>query len=148
MINRKPRMSATAAGKLERRDFLKKATASSAAVAVVAASSFPKPALSKGLMKWRMGTTWPKNFPGLSTGANVLAEMIGKLSEGKLTVEVYGAGEIVPAYETMDAVSSGNLEMGHGAPYYWKGKVLASSSKARFRPAEGLGPNGWQPLPG
>ncbi len=126
MINRKPRMSATAAGKLERRDFLKKATASSAAVAVVAASSFPKPALSKGLMKWRMGTTWPKNFPGLGTGANVLAEMIGKLSEGKLTVEVYGAGEIVPAYETMDAVSSGNLEMGHGAPYYWKGKVLAS----------------------
>ena len=113
-------------GKLERRDFLKKATVSTAAVAALAASSFPNPAISQGLMKWRMGTTWPKNFPGLGVGANRLAEFIGKASGGKLTVDVYGAGEIVPAFETMDAVASGTLEMGHGAPYYWKGKVAAT----------------------
>ncbi|MCG8596534.1 MAG: TRAP transporter substrate-binding protein [Kiloniellales bacterium] len=114
--------------KVERRDFLKKAGAGSAAVAATAAaaSSFPKPALSQGAMKWRMQTTWPKNFPGLGTGANTLAEFIGKASGGKLTVEVFGGGEIVPAFETMDAVASGTLEMGHGAPYYWKGKVAAS----------------------
>ena len=77
-------------------------------------------------MKWRMVTTWPKNFPGLGTGANLLAEMIGKLSDGRLTVNVYGAGELVPAFEAMDAVGSGTVEMGHGAPYYWKGKVAAA----------------------
>ena len=127
MKQRGLRTSPVKDARIKRRDFLKTATASSAAaVAVAAASSFPKPALSQGAMKWRMQTTWPKNFPGLGTGANKLAEMIGKLSEGKITVEVFGGGEIVPAFETMDAVSSGTLEMGHGAPYYWKGKVPAT----------------------
>ncbi len=110
---------------LKRREFLTTAVTATAATAV-AASSFPKPSLSQGMTKWRMQTTWPKNYPGLGTGANKLGEFITKASEGKLTVEVYGAKEIVPAFETMDAVSSGTLEMGHGAPYYWKGKVPAS----------------------
>ena len=115
------------ASRLERRDFIKKATVGTAvAAAGVAASTFPKPSLSQGRMQWRMQTTWPKNFPGLGTGANTLAEFIGKASDGRLTVEVFGGGEIVPAFETMDAVSSGTLEMGHGAPYYWKGKVPAT----------------------
>lgn len=112
---------------IERRDFIRKITATTAVTAgAVAASSFPKPALSQGRMKWRMQTTWPKNFPGLGTGANKLAEFITTASDGRLSVEVYGGGEIVPAFETMDAVSSGTIEMGHGAPYYWKGKVPAS----------------------
>jgi TRAP-type mannitol/chloroaromatic compound transport system substrate-binding protein len=109
-------------GKAGRRDFLKAATVSTAALA---ASGFPRPALAQGLKKWRMGTAWPKNFPGLGTGAQSLAKAIGEASAGRLTIEVYGGGEIVPAFETMDAVSSGDLEMGHGAPYYWKNKVPA-----------------------
>ncbi|MCH8035880.1 MAG: TRAP transporter substrate-binding protein [Proteobacteria bacterium] len=110
---------------LKRREFLT-TVVTATAVTAVAASSFPKPSLSQGIKKWRMQTTWPKNYPGLGTGANKLGEFITKASDGKLTVEVYGAKEIVPAFETMDAVSSGTLEMGHGAPYYWKGKVPAS----------------------
>jgi TRAP-type C4-dicarboxylate transport system substrate-binding protein len=92
---------------MKRRQFMKRAATATAATAV-AASSFPAPAISQGLMKWRMQTTWPKNFPGLGTGANKLAEFIGAASGGKLTVEVFGGGEIVPAFETMDAVSSGH----------------------------------------
>ena len=128
MSIRKTREAAPAKADVKRRDFLKKAGTGTAAVAAtaVAASSFPKPSLAQGAMQWRMQTTWPKNFPGLGTGANKLAEFIGKASGGKLTVEVFGGGEIVPPFETMDAVSSGTLEMGHGAPYYWKGKVPAS----------------------
>jgi hypothetical protein len=34
--------------------------------------------------KWKMVTTWPKNFPGLGTGANRLAELIGEMSGGFL----------------------------------------------------------------
>jgi TRAP-type mannitol/chloroaromatic compound transport system substrate-binding protein len=105
-----------------RRKFLT-AGAALGAGAAAATSAFPKPALSQNLMKWRMQTTWPKNFPGLGTGANKLAEFIGKASGGRLTVEVFGGGEIVPPFETMDAVGNGTIEMGHGAPYYWKGKV-------------------------
>ncbi len=109
-------------GKAGRREFLKGASISTA---VVVAPGFPRPALAQGLTKWRMGTTWPKNFPGLGSGANILAKLIGEASAGKLTIEVYGGGEIVPAFETMDAVAGDTLEMGHGAPYYWKNKLPA-----------------------
>ena len=124
----KTKKRAKAPQPLKRRDFLKTASTSGAVIAATAAaaSSFPKPSLAQGIMKWRMGTTWPKNFPGLGTGANKLAEFIGAASGGRLQVDVYGGGEIVPPFETMDAVASGTLEMGHGAPYYWKGKEPAT----------------------
>lgn len=77
-------------------------------------------------MEWRMVTTWPKNFPGLGTGAELLADYINRGSDGRLTVRVYGAGEIVPPFESIDAVSGGTVEMGHGASYYWKGKAAAT----------------------
>ncbi len=72
--------------------------------------------------RWKMVTTWPKNFPVLGTGAEDLAELITRLSGGRLQVKVYAAGELVPAFEGFDAVSQGVAEMGHGASYYWKGK--------------------------
>ncbi|MDH5784875.1 MAG: TRAP transporter substrate-binding protein [Chromatiales bacterium] len=76
--------------------------------------------------EWKMVTTWPKNFPGLGTGANHLAELITEMSGGRITVKVYGAKELVPAFEIFDAVSAGTAEMGHGASYYWKGKSEAA----------------------
>ncbi|VXD04789.1 conserved exported hypothetical protein [Pseudomonas sp. 8Z] len=75
---------------------------------------------------WKMVTTWPKNAPGTGTAAERLAERINAMSAGRLTVKVYAAGELVPALEVFDAVSRGTAELGHGAPYYWKGKVPAA----------------------
>ncbi len=73
--------------------------------------------------KWRLVTTWPKNLPGLGTAPVVMADKLKKMSNGRLDIKVYGAGEIVPALEVFDAVSQGTVQMGHGAAYYWKGKV-------------------------
>jgi len=77
-------------------------------------------------IEWKMVTTWPRDFPGLGTGAANLAELIGKLSNGRLTVKVYGGNELVPPLEVFDAVQRGTAEMGHGAAYYWKGKIPSS----------------------
>lgn len=77
---------------------------------------------SKQKFEWKMVTTWPKNFPGLGTGAENLANLINKLSSGRIKITVYGAGELVPAFEIFDAVSRGIAELGHGSAYYWKGK--------------------------
>ncbi|MBQ0756547.1 MAG: TRAP transporter substrate-binding protein [Amphritea sp.] len=77
-------------------------------------------------IEWKMVTTWPKNFPGLGTGANNLADLIGAMSGGRIKVKVYGAKELVGALEIFDAVSRGTAEMGHGAAYYWKGKTRAA----------------------
>ena len=104
---------------MQRRTFIAGATA--AGVALGARSAWAKPEY-----EWKMVTTWPKNFPGLGTGANKLAEIIGEMSGGRIAVKVYGAGELVPAFEVFDAVSRGTAEMGHGSAYYWKGKSEAA----------------------
>jgi TRAP-type mannitol/chloroaromatic compound transport system substrate-binding protein len=75
---------------------------------------------------WKIVTTWPKNFPGLGTAAENFAQMVDQMSDGRLTAKVYGAGEIVPAFEVFDAVSQGVADAGHGAAYYWKGKIPSS----------------------
>lgn len=75
---------------------------------------------------WKMVTSWPKNFPGLGTAPETFARTINAMSGGRLTVRVYGGGEIVPPLEVFSAVSQGTVEMGHSAAYYWKGKIPAS----------------------
>jgi TRAP-type mannitol/chloroaromatic compound transport system substrate-binding protein len=76
--------------------------------------------------KWKLVTTWPKNFPGLGIAPEEFASLVNRMSNGRLKVKVYAAGEIVPALEVFSAVSSGTAEMGHGAAYYWKGKIPAA----------------------
>jgi len=95
------------------------------------------PAAVRTAVHWKMVTTWPKNFPGLGTGANNVARLITEMSGGHITVTVYGDNELVPSFEVFDAVASGTAEMGHGAAYYWKGK----SEAAQFFAAVPFGMN-------
>jgi TRAP-type mannitol/chloroaromatic compound transport system substrate-binding protein len=76
--------------------------------------------------QWKMVTSWPTNFPGLGSGAARLAERITQASGGRITVKVFGSGELVPPFEVFDAVSRGTAEIGHSAAYYWKGKAPAA----------------------
>ena len=73
----------------------------------------------------KMVTTWPKDFPGLGTMAERVAEFITVMSGGAMTVTVYSAGELVPALESFDAVANGSADIYHGAEYYWTGKSKA-----------------------
>ena len=77
-------------------------------------------------IKWKMVTSWPKNFPGLGAGAETLANYINLLSGGSLKIKVFGANELVPPLGVFDYVSSGGAEMGHSGAYYWKGKTEAA----------------------
>lgn len=112
---------------MKRREFISGAAVTGAAVTAVAASNFPKPAIAQGRMEWRMVTTWPKNFPGLGVGAARVAQKITDMSDGRLSVKVYSAGELVPPLESFDAVIRGSAEMCHGAAYYWQGKSKATN---------------------
>jgi len=107
---------------VKRRQFLKGAGAASVAAGAMVSST----AQAAPEYKWKMVTTWPKNFPGLGTGANFLAKLIGEMTGGRIQVKVYGAKELVGALEIFDAVSRGTAELGHGAAYYWKGKSRAA----------------------
>ncbi|MFQ5348457.1 MAG: TRAP transporter substrate-binding protein [Rhodothalassiaceae bacterium] len=73
----------------------------------------------------KMVTTWPKNFPGVGTGADRLARRIMEASGGRIEITVYAAGELVPALGAFDAVSQGKADLYHGAEYYWQGRSHA-----------------------
>ncbi len=76
----------------------------------------------KKTFDWKMVTTWPKNFPGLGTGAQRLVDNIKIMSEGRLNIKLFAAGELVPAFESFDAVRENKAQMFHASPYYWINK--------------------------
>jgi TRAP-type mannitol/chloroaromatic compound transport system substrate-binding protein len=78
-------------------------------------------------IQWKMVTSWPKNSPGPGVTAERLARRIADMSNGRLRIRVYGAGEIVPALAVFDAVSDGVAEMGHTASFFWQGKLPAAA---------------------
>ncbi len=102
-----------------RRKFLK-ATATGAVALPLAA-----PAYAQGKRTLKMTTGWPKKFPGLGVASQRIADAITAASDGRLTVKVFGAGELVPPFEAFDAVASGAADMYHAAEYYWQGKSTA-----------------------
>lgn len=76
--------------------------------------------------RWKMVTTWPPNLPIFSDSVEEFARDIELMSGGRLKIEVYSGGELVPALEVFDAVTQGIAEMGHGSGYYWAGKIPAA----------------------
>jgi TRAP-type mannitol/chloroaromatic compound transport system substrate-binding protein len=109
---------------MKRRDFLKKAGLTTAAVAATAVSA---PAvIAKKSFRWKMVTTWPPGLPVLQTGCERLAQRIKDMTGGRLQIQVFAAGELVPPFESFQAVSDGTVEVGSGASYYWAGKEPAT----------------------
>ena len=80
------------------------------------------PAVVPDRIEIAMVATWGRDFPGLGTGAQRFAESISALSEGRIQVDYFAAGERVGAFDSFDEVASGNAQAYHAADYYWKGK--------------------------
>ena len=57
------------------------------------------------VIEWKLVTTWPKGLPGLGAGPENFARRVNEASGGRMHIKVFGAGEIVPAFEVFDAVS-------------------------------------------
>ena len=100
-----------------RRKFFKAAAATG--VAAVAASSLAAPAVAADRIEISMVATWPRDFPGLGTGAQRFAERIQAMSDGRMQVSYYASGERVKAFDSFDEVASGNSQIYHAADYYW-----------------------------
>jgi TRAP-type mannitol/chloroaromatic compound transport system substrate-binding protein len=107
--------------KLTRRNVF--GSAALAAAVVVAAPSVAR-AQTK---RWRMVTSWPKRLPGPGMSAERVAERIASMSGGRLQINVSAAGEVVPAFEVLDAVGGGVADMGHTAAFFWQGKMPAAN---------------------
>ena len=75
---------------------------------------------------WRLVTSWPPNFPIFQDMVRRFADELRRMSGRRLNIQVFAGGELVPPLQTFDAVSQGTVEMGHGAAYYWAGKIPAA----------------------
>jgi TRAP-type mannitol/chloroaromatic compound transport system substrate-binding protein len=76
--------------------------------------------------EWKMVTSWPKGMPLIGEAAELVGKWCEELSQGRLKVKVFGAGELVGALETFQAVSTGQVQMSHTAAYYNAGKIPAT----------------------
>jgi TRAP-type mannitol/chloroaromatic compound transport system substrate-binding protein len=96
--------------------------------AAALAGALAAPSVARAQTKrWRMVTSWPKRLPGPGMSAERVAERIAALSGGRLQISVSAAGEVVPAFEVLDAVGGGVAEIGHTASFYWQGKQPAAA---------------------
>jgi TRAP-type mannitol/chloroaromatic compound transport system substrate-binding protein len=80
-------------------------------------------------ISWKMTSAYPKGSPFYMDGpgsATDLAKRIDAMSGGRLKIQVYGAGELIPALEGFDAVRAGTVEMNHANSYFWTGKTFAA----------------------
>ncbi len=110
---------------MKRREFITKIGVATLATGAGLASASAVQAAGKRF-RWKMVTTWPPNFPIFQDGVNRFAKEVRRMSGGRLTIQVYAGGELIPALQSFDAVSQGTVEMGHGSAYYWAGKIPAA----------------------
>ena len=68
--------------------------------------------------KWRMATSWTADNLFYTQAAIAICNRINELSDGRLVIKPYPAGEIAGAMDVFNAVSQGTVEMGHGWPGY------------------------------
>ncbi len=106
---------------MKRRNFLK--SGSAGAVAALAAPAVH----SDSTFELRMILSWIKNSPGTGAAAQRLAERIELMSGGRIKIKIFGVGEIVGAFDVLDAVGNGVAELGHTASFFWQGKIPASA---------------------
>jgi TRAP-type mannitol/chloroaromatic compound transport system substrate-binding protein len=105
--------------KMKRRDFLKVSAAGAAASAAVAS---PAIAQSSPEIKWRMTSSFPKSLDTIYGGGEQVAKYVAEMTDNKFQIQVFAAGEIVPALQALDATSNGTVEMCHTVSYYYVGK--------------------------
>ncbi len=92
--------------------------------AAAAAATIAKPAIAQSAptLKWRLAASWPKSLDTLWGACETMTKHVSEATDGKFQIQIFAAGEIVPALQVLDAVQNGTVEMGHSAQYYYIGK--------------------------
>ena len=131
---------------MNRRDFLTTATTASATLALSGCNDANRQAIDyskhptahnenqkrvnvnknkKTIIK--LATSWPAHFPIMGTGVEKFVERVHQASGGSIEIKLYPKNTLIPALAVFDAASSGEIDIFHSGPYYWKGKNSAFS---------------------
>src|SRR5690625_2816981 len=109
---------------MDRRKFI-----AGAALGSTAALAAPTVVRAQETVNWRMTNAYGPGAPFYTTGPGSPTEFIkkvDKMSGGRLKIQHYAAGELIPAFEGFDAVSAGIVETNVANSYFWSGKTFAS----------------------
>ncbi len=102
---------------MDRRSLIK-----NAGIAGVLAAGAAPAVHAQAAIRWRLASSFPKALDTIYGAAEVFAKNVKAMSGGKFEVTVHAAGELMPAFGTVDGVQNGTVEMTHTAPYYFFGK--------------------------
>ncbi len=101
---------------------MKRRTFLAGGAGLAAAGTLAAPAIAQGNIEWNIASAFPKAAPGVGTNVTRYAEIVSQMSDGRIKLNVYGAGELVPPFSVEDAVQQGNVPVCHGPTYYAAGK--------------------------
>ena len=89
---------------------------------ILAAAAAPAIVHAQANVRWRLTSSFPKSLDTLFGVSDVFAKKVKDMSGGKFEISTHAAGELVPAFGTIDATQNGTVECSHTAPYYYFGK--------------------------
>ena len=104
---------------MDRRSFIRSASATAAALPAMAAPALAQTAPE---IKWRLTSSFPKTLNILYTAAEEIARFVAEASDNRFRIQVFPAGELAPPLEAANEVGRGAIEMCHTASYYYWGK--------------------------
>jgi TRAP-type mannitol/chloroaromatic compound transport system substrate-binding protein len=111
---------------MDRRDFIRKATTAGAGAAasavLVAPLATPAIAQTHPTVNWRLTSSFPKSADVIFGASQEIADIVRNATDGKFNIQLFAAGEIVPAMQAASAVADGTVEMAHTAGYYYVGQ--------------------------
>jgi TRAP-type mannitol/chloroaromatic compound transport system substrate-binding protein len=113
---------------VNRRKFMKHAAASTATAAGIVAAPAVATAQAR-TFNWRMTNAYPPGAPFYVQGPGSptdFIQMVDNMSAGRLKIEHFAAGELVPALGGFDAVSKGTVEMNVANAYFWSNRTFAA----------------------
>jgi TRAP-type mannitol/chloroaromatic compound transport system substrate-binding protein len=111
---------------MKRRKFIKSGAVLSAGGALVAGCGSNEPdgaaaVLTRPRISWRLASTFPRSLDTIYGAAETLANRVSELTDGRFTIRVFPAGEMVPFDQVLESVQKATIQMGHAASYYFTG---------------------------
>src|SRR5438105_6341002 len=94
--------------------------------AAVITAVFAMGAHAQATKTLKMQSSWPASNT-LQEHFKMFSERVDKLTQGAIKIEALPAGQIVPAFEVLDATNKKVLDGWHAISYYWVGKNPAAA---------------------
>lgn len=107
---------------MDRRSLIRKAGLAGAGAAASTVLAAPAIAQSMPKISWRVASSFPKSLDTIFGAAETMARYVRESTDGNFDIQVFAAGEIVPALQAADAAAAGTVEACHTASYYYWGK--------------------------